>query len=140
MELVITVSSITIRLFVIYRMPPGKSNNGLKQGTFCNEFNDYLEKPSCMNCNILIVGDFNIHWLILNGSERKPICNIFETFGFVQNMCTETNRRHHLLEYLLSLERIVILCQTSPSRTLFLIIEHFTFRCNVYVFTLFRNR
>ena len=60
MEVVITAGSITIRLSVIYRMPPVKSKNGLKQGTFCNEFNDYLEKLSCMNGNIVIVGDFNI--------------------------------------------------------------------------------
>ena len=58
MEVVITAGSITIRLSVIYRMPPVKSKNGLKQGTFCNEFNDYLEKLSCMNGNIVIVGDF----------------------------------------------------------------------------------
>ena len=51
-EVVITVGSITIRLSVIYRMPPVKSKNGLKQGTFCNEFNNYLEKLSCMNGNI----------------------------------------------------------------------------------------
>ena len=31
-ELVITLGSITIRLSVIYRMPPVKSKNGLKQG------------------------------------------------------------------------------------------------------------
>ena len=37
MEVVITAGSITIRLSVIYRMPPVKSKNGLKQGTFCNE-------------------------------------------------------------------------------------------------------
>ena len=79
MELVITVGSITIRLFVIYRMPPVKSENGLKQGTFCNEFNNYLEKLSCMNSNSGIVGDFNIDWLNTNGSERKQFCNILET-------------------------------------------------------------
>ena len=45
--------------------------NGLKQGTFCNEFNDYLEKLSCMNGTIVIVGDFNIDWLNTNGPERK---------------------------------------------------------------------
>ena len=64
MEVVITVGSITIRLSVIYRMPPVKSKNGLKQGTFCNEF----KKLSCMNGNIVIVGDFNIDWLNTNGS------------------------------------------------------------------------
>ena len=76
MELVIAVSSITIRLSVIYRMPPVKSKNGLKQGTFCNDFNDYLEKLSCMNGNIVIICDFNIDWLITIGSERKQFCNI----------------------------------------------------------------
>ena len=76
MEVVITVGSITIRLSVIYRIPPVKSKNGLKQGTFCNEFNDYLEKLSCKNGNIVIVGDFNIDWLNTHGSERKQFCNI----------------------------------------------------------------
>ena len=102
MEVVITAGSITIRLSVIYRMPPVKSKNGLKQGTFCNEFNDYLEKLSCMNGNIVIVGDFNIDWLNTNGSERKQFCNILETFGFVQNICTETHRSHHLLDYIIT--------------------------------------
>ena len=90
-----------------------KSKNGLKQGTFCNEFNDYLEKLSCMNGNCVIVGDFNIDRLDTNGSERKQFCNILETVGFVQNICTET------IIYLtiLSLERIVILYQTSSSQS-----------------------
>ena len=74
-ELVITLCSITIRLSIIYRRPPVISKNGLKQGDFCNEFNDYLEKLSCMNGNIVIVGDFNINWLNTNGSERKRFYN-----------------------------------------------------------------
>ena len=101
-ELVITLGSVTIRLSVIYRMSPVKFKNGLKQGEFCNEFNDYLEKLSCMNDNIVIVGDFNIDWLNTNGSERKRFYNILETFGFVQNICTETHRSHHLLDYIIT--------------------------------------
>ena len=77
-----------------------KSKNGLKQSTFCNEFNDYLEKLSCMKGNIVIVGDFNIDWLNTNGSEHKQFCKILETFGFVQKICTETHRSHHLLDYI----------------------------------------
>ena len=79
-ELVITLGSIRIRLSVIYRMPPVKSKNGLKQCEFCNEFNDYLEKLSCINGSIVIVGDFNIDWLNTNGSERKRFYNILETW------------------------------------------------------------
>ena len=37
-----------------------------------------------------------------NGPERKQFCNILETFGFVQNMCTETHRSHHLLDYIIT--------------------------------------
>ena len=69
---------------------------------FCNEFNDYLEKLSCMNGNIVIVGDFNIVWLDTNGSERKRFYHILETFGFAQNICTETHRSHHLLDYIIT--------------------------------------
>ena len=101
-ELVITLGSITIRLSVTYRMPPVKSKNGLKQGEFCIEFNDYLEKLSCMNDNIVRVGDFNIDWLKTNGSERKRFYNIIKTFGFVQNICTETHLSHHLLDYIIT--------------------------------------
>ena len=43
-------------------------------GTFCNQFNDYLE-----NCNIVIVGDFNINWLNKNGSERRQFVNFLKT-------------------------------------------------------------
>ena len=102
MELIITVSSITIRLSVIYLMLSVKLNNSLKQGTFCNEFNDYLQKLPCMNGNIVIVGNFNINWLNTNGSERKQFCNLLENFGFVQNIYTETHRNHQLLDYIIT--------------------------------------
>ena len=52
-----------------------------------------------MNGNIVIVGDINIDWFNANGYERKRVYNILETFGFVQNICTETHRSHHLLDY-----------------------------------------
>ena len=135
MEIVITVGSITIRLSVIYRMPPVKSKNGLKQGTFCNELNDYLEKLSCMNGNIVIVGDFNIDWLHTNGSE----CNILETFGLVKNICTETHRSHHLLDYIINRKDCNIISDFLVSD---FISYHraLTHRSNVYVLTLFGNR
>ena len=50
--------------------------NSLKQCKFWNEFNYYLEKLSCMNGNIVIVGDLNIDWLNTNGYERKQFGHI----------------------------------------------------------------
>ena len=55
-----------------------------------------------MNGIIVIVGDFNIDWLNTNGCERKRFYNTLETFRFVQNICTETHRSHHLLNYIIT--------------------------------------
>ena len=63
-----------------------KSNSVLKQGTFSNEFNDYLDKISCMNGNNVIVGDFNIIWLNTNRSECRQFCNIFKLCYFTYIM------------------------------------------------------
>ena len=49
-----------------------------------------------------MVGDFNTDWLNTTGSERKQFCNILETFVFVLNICTETHRSHHLLDYIIN--------------------------------------
>ena len=43
MEMIITIVSMSIRLVVIYRMPPSKMNN-LKRGTFVTEFSVILKK------------------------------------------------------------------------------------------------
>ena len=59
MEAVLTICSISLRLIVIYRMPPSKIN-GLKTGTFYEEFSDYVEKLSCASGKVIILGDFNI--------------------------------------------------------------------------------
>ena len=96
-------------------MPPVKSKNGLKQGEFCNEFNAYLEKLSCMNGNIVIVGVFNIDWLNTNGSERMRFYNILENFGFVQNICTETHRSHYLLDYIIARKDCNIISDCTDS-------------------------
>ena len=120
-------------------MPPVKSNNGLKQGIFCNEFNDYLEKLSYMNGNSVIVGDFNIDWLNTNGSKRKQFCNNLETFVFVQNICTETHRNHHLLDYIITRKDCNIISDFLVSDFISYS-RDFTLRCNLYVLTLFGNR
>ena len=51
---------------------------------------------------ITVISDFNIDLLNTNGSERKQFYNISDTFGFVQIICTETHRSHHLLNYIIT--------------------------------------
>ena len=102
---------------------------------YCNnEFNDFLEKLSCMNGNIVIVGDFNIYWFNTNGSERKQLCNIVETLRFVLNIYTETHRSHHLLDYIITRKDCNIISDFTVSdllsdhRT-----PHASLQCIIYV-------
>ena len=101
MEMVITIVSISIRLVVIYRMPPSKKNK-LKRGTFVTEFSDYIEKLSCLRGNLIIVGDFNINWLENNDSDRRNLFHILETFGLVQRIDYPTYQNGHLLGYVIT--------------------------------------
>ena len=89
MNMIITIVSISMRLVVIYRMPPSK-NNKLKRRTFVTEFSDYLEKLPCLRGNLIIDGNFNINWLENNDSERRNLFHILETFGLVQRIDFQT--------------------------------------------------
>ena len=104
MKLVITVSSITIRPLTIYRMPhtKGAVNTDGEQLSFCDELSNYIEKLSCASGVILLAGDFNVDWLDGNGLERRQLYNIFETFGFTQNINVATSTHHHLLDYIIT--------------------------------------
>ena len=82
-------------------MPPSK-NNKLKCGTFVTELSDYLEKPSCLRGNIIIVGDFNINWFDASDSERRNLFNILETFGLVQRIELPTYQNGNRLDYIIT--------------------------------------
>ena len=92
-----------------------------------------------MNGNIVIVGDFSIDLLNTNGSERKQFYNILGTFGFVQNICTETHRRVIIYLTILLQERTVILYQIAPSRISSQITVFFMLLYNVYAPIQFEN-
>ena len=103
MELIITIVLISIRLVIIYRMPPSKENK-IKRSSFITEFADYVEKLSCLNCRLIIVGDFNINWLDNNDSERKQFYTLLQTFGLVQRIDLPTYQNGHLLDYIITRE------------------------------------
>ena len=79
-------------------MPPSKKNK-LERGTFVPEFSDYIEKPSCLRGNLIIVGDFIINWLDNSDSERRNILNILETFRLVQRIELSTYQNIRLYCY-----------------------------------------
>ena len=100
MEAVLTICSIYLRLIVIYHMPPSKIN-GLKTGTFYEEFSEYVEKLSCASGNVIILGDFNIHFLDNSGFVYKRFVDILD---FVQHNDKPTHNSGHLLDYIITIK------------------------------------
>ena len=113
----------------IYNSTPHNTENTISI-TSPTQTYKILEKLSCMNGNIVIVGDFNIDWLNSNGSEHKRFCNILETLGFVQNALKHTKAIICLTIVLQ--EMIVTFDQITPSRTSSQSIGYFMLLCNVY--------
>ena len=97
MDMIITIVSISIRLVIIYRMPPSKKNK-MKRGTFVTEFLDYIEKLSCLRGNLILVEDFNINWLDNSDSDRRNLFNILESFGLIQHIELPTYQIGNLLD------------------------------------------
>ena len=100
MEAVLTICSVFLCLIVIYRIPPSKIN-GLKTGTFYEEFSEYLEKLSCDSGNVIILGDFNIFCLIQVVLHTNGLW-IFLKLDFVQHIDKATHNSGHLLDYIIT--------------------------------------
>ena len=99
MEAVLTICSVSLRLIVIYRMPSSKIN-GLKTGSFYEEFSEYMEKLSCASGKVIILGDFNIFVLDTSGFAYKRFVDILETC--VQRIDQPTHNSGHLLDYIIT--------------------------------------
>ena len=82
MKAVLTNCSVSLRLIVIYRMPPSKIN-GLKTGTFYEKFSEYLEKLSCASGKVIILGDFNINLLDTSGFAYKRFVDILILYNIL---------------------------------------------------------
>ena len=82
--------------------PPPSKINGLKTGTFYEEFSEYLEKLSCASGKVIILGDFNINFWDTSGFAYKRFVDILETFDFVQHIDKPTHNSGHLLDYIIT--------------------------------------
>ena len=86
-----------------YNIPHAPSKiNGLKTGTFYEEFSVYQEKLPCASGKVIILGDFNIIFWDTSGFAYKRIVDILETFDCVQHIDKPTHNSGHLLDYIIT--------------------------------------
>jgi exonuclease III len=101
MEVSITLQSATIRLIVVYRIPPNKDNK-IKRRTFVQEFNDLLEKCSTEMGKLLIVSDFNVHWDNINDNESKKLHKLLDSYNLKQHIDESTHTKGHIIDWVIS--------------------------------------
>ena len=89
-------SSKSLRLACIYRPP--KSN----YIDFLSEFSEFLEDYSLGGSDLIITGDFNVHWDSLSNSFTKKFRQILEAFGFDQTVSKMTHKSGHILDLVLA--------------------------------------
>ena len=114
MEIAITAVSVTIKLIVVYRIPPNR-NNGIRKREFVQEFTDLLEKINTDAGKLLILGDFNVHWDNKNASETKAFQSLLDSYNLVQHIEESTHKKGHVLDWVISrpVDNLVKSCQVD---------------------------
>ena len=93
-----------VRLAVIYRPPPSKTN-GLNYKTFYAEIGNYIEQLVLTPSALVIAGDFNIHVDDHSDKEAADFLSLIESFSLKQHVSGPTHRTGHTLDLVLTHDR-----------------------------------
>ena len=108
---------------VVYR-PPSSS-----LPVFCEEFTSLLEEIALQDTDLLISGDFNIHW---DNQENPQICefrSILSAFGLEQRVTQPTHIKGHIIDYIITRPTETLKC--SEPVVSGLVSDHHLITCTV---------
>ena len=121
----------TLFLIVVYRPPPSK-NNGLTNSHFLEELDQLFSEVSVLPGNIIILGDFNIHWNKPKESCTRRFKTSLDSFGFRQHIEEPTHKAGNTIDFIISRmgEDIVL-----PNTNVFDddLSDHFSVFCKCYL-------
>ena len=90
-----------LTIVVLYRPPPSKKN-GLTINLFFDELCDFLERETSRTCDIIIMGDFNVHLDAANQGDAVRLKQMFQSFNLDQHVTEPTHVAGHILDLVLS--------------------------------------
>ena len=85
----------------LYRPTPSTKNK-IKKSLFIQEFADLLEQAATWTGQVIILGDFNIHWDADNDTEKRDLCNLLDSFEITQHVDGPTHTEGHTLDLVMS--------------------------------------
>ena len=101
MEYMLSATSKSIRIIVLYRPPPSTSNR-LTVSLFFEEFPVFLEKHASSPGDFLLLGDFNFHVEDSDDSSASRFLQLLSTFNLTQHVHQSTHRDNHILDLVIT--------------------------------------
>ena len=101
MVMLATIGSRAFRIVVLYRVPPSTKNK-IQKSLFIKEFADLMEQAATWPGQLVILGDFNIHWDHDTDTEKKELHDLLESFGINQHVEGPTHTKGHTLDLVMS--------------------------------------
>ena len=83
-----------MRILLVYRAPCASIS------VFIQELEELLEKLTCVGGELLILGDFNVHFEDSNCNQSGQLKDLCNSFGLVQHVHGPTHRHGHTLDLL----------------------------------------
>ena len=101
---------MTIYIIGIYR-PPYSDKHPVTIGQFLDDFTEFLAVTINTTKNVIICGDFNVHYDDTNNPDVNIYIDICEAMGLIQHCGLPTHRSGHTLDHFFS-EKVTD-CQTG---------------------------
>ncbi|KAL8581889.1 hypothetical protein ACOMHN_010263 [Nucella lapillus] len=101
-ELTISCSGKSTCIVCIYRPPPNAKNK-FSFPLFLEEFEELVDHHNTHSPNIILIGDFNIHFDNPHNSDTKQICELLTSYELVQ-LVDKPTRKTHILDWIISRE------------------------------------
>lgn len=102
MNVLETIGSKAFRIITLYRFPPSKQNK-LQKADFMNEFADLLEQAATWTGQLIIMGDFNVHWDCEDNAKRKQLAELLDVCSITQHVVGQTHTKGHTLDLVMTL-------------------------------------
>ena len=102
-------------IVVLYHPPPNKKD-GLTINLFFDELSDFLERETSSACDIIILGDFNVHLDTANRDDTVRMKQMLQSLNLDQHVTEPTYVAGHILDLgspILSATSLTLLSLTS---------------------------
>ncbi len=100
-EWLVQWSNKRLKLCIVYH-PPYSQSNPISNGTFLEEFDDYLDSIVLCDELLCISGDFNIHMNKPNDTDQIRLSSMLKSYGLINHVTVPTHKHGNTLDLIIT--------------------------------------